>query len=65
MKINCVTLSLDELQDALRHYCLQREIATSPDEVVIESHGKPVLNVELKDQGLVTGMEFKHRVLPS
>jgi hypothetical protein len=58
MKIQAVELTLDELQEALREYCLQRGF--NPSCVVIGSYAKTIM-VELEPNGLVTADEFKHR----
>ena len=58
MKIQTVELTLNELQEALREYCLQR--GYNPSCVRIISYAKSI-EVELVPNGLVTADEFKHR----
>ncbi len=58
MKIQAVELTLGELQEALREYCLQR--GYNPSCVIIGSYEKTIM-VELEPNGLVTADEFKHR----
>ena len=58
MKTHTVEITLAELQDALREYCLQH--GHSPSQVAIVSYAKTIL-VELEPNGLVTADEFKHR----
>ena len=58
MKIQTVALTLSELQEALREYCLQR--GYSPSCVIIGSHEKTIM-VELEPNGLVTADGFAHR----
>lgn len=58
MKIQTVELTLGELQEALREYCLQR--GYNPTCVTITSYAKTI-SVELEPNGLVTADEFKHR----
>ena len=58
MKIQTVELTLGELQEALREYCLQR--GHNPNCVSIISYAKSIV-VELEPNGLVTADEFRHR----
>lgn len=58
MKIQTVELTLGELQEALREYCLQR--GYNPNCVSIISYEKTIL-VELEPNGLVAADEFRHR----
>ena len=58
MKIQTIELTLNELQEALREYCLQR--GYNPSCVSIVSHAKSI-TVELEPNGLVAADEFKHR----
>jgi len=58
MKIQSVQLTLGELQEALREYCLQR--GYNPSYVTITSYAKTI-SVELEPNGLVIADEFKHR----
>jgi hypothetical protein len=58
MKTHTVEITLAELQDALREYCLQR--GHDPSCVSIISYEKTIM-VELEPNGLVTADEFKHR----
>ena len=58
MKIQTVQLTLSELQEALREYCLQR--GYNPSCVIIGSYDKTI-EVELEPNGLVTADGFKHR----
>lgn len=58
MKIQTVELTLGELQEALREYCLQR--GHNPNCVIIGSYEKSI-EVELEPNGLVTADEFRHR----
>jgi len=58
MKIQTVELTLGELQEALREYCLQR--GYDPNCVSIISHEKSIV-VELVPNGLVVADEFRHR----
>jgi hypothetical protein len=58
MKIQTVELTLGELQEALREYCLQR--GYNPSCVSIISYAKSIV-VELEPNGLVAADEFKHR----
>jgi len=58
MKIQTVALTLSELQEALREYCLQR--GYNPSCVIIGSYDKTI-TVELEPNGLVTADGFAHR----
>jgi hypothetical protein len=58
MKIQTVELTLGELQEALREYCLQR--GYNPSCVSILSYDKTIM-VELEPNGLVTADGFAHR----
>jgi hypothetical protein len=58
MKIQTVALTLSELQEALREYCLQR--GHDPSCVSIISYEKTIM-VELEPNGLVTADGFAHR----
>jgi hypothetical protein len=58
MKTHTVEITLAELQDALREYCLQR--GYNPNCVTITSYAKTI-SVELEPNGLVIADEFKHR----
>jgi hypothetical protein len=58
MKIQTVALTLNELQEALREYCLQR--GYNPSCVIISSYEKTIM-VELEPNGLVTADGFSHR----
>ena len=58
MKIQAVELTLGELQEALREYCLQS--GYDPSCVTITSYAKTI-SVELEPNGLVIADEFKHR----
>lgn len=58
MKIQTVELTLGELQEALREYCLQR--GYNPNCVSIVSHEKSIV-VEMEPNGLVVADEFRHR----
>jgi len=58
MKVQTIELTLGELQEALREYCLQR--GYNPSCVSIFSYDKTI-TVELEPNGLVTADEFKHR----
>ena len=58
MKIQTVELTLSELQEALREYCLQR--GYNPSCVSILSYDKTI-TVELEPNGLVTADGFAHR----
>jgi hypothetical protein len=58
MKIQTVELTLGELQEALREYCLQR--GYNPSCVSIISYAKSI-EVELEPNGLVTADGFAHR----
>jgi hypothetical protein len=58
MKIQTVELTLGELQEALREYCLQR--GYNPSCVSVVSYAKSIV-VELEPNGLVIADEFKHR----
>jgi hypothetical protein len=58
MKIQTIEITLAELQEALREYCLQR--GHDPSCVVIVSYAKTI-SVELESQGLVLADEFAHR----
>lgn len=58
MKIQSVQLSLAELQDALRDYCLQQGL--EPIVVTIASYEKTI-TVELVPNGFVVADEFRHR----
>ena len=58
MKIQTVELTLSELQEALREYCLQR--GYNPSCVTVVSYAKSIV-IELEPNGLVVADEFKHR----
>jgi hypothetical protein len=58
MKIQTVALTLSELQEALREYCLQR--GYNPSCVIISSYEKTIM-VDLEPNGLVTADGFAHR----
>jgi hypothetical protein len=62
MKVYSITISLAELQEALRDYAEKHAIA-QPTAVYIESFDKVRLSVELIPNGLVESFgEFKHRI---
>jgi hypothetical protein len=58
MKTHTVEITLAELQDALREYCLKH--GCNPNQVVVVSYAKTI-SVELEPNGLVIADEFKHR----
>jgi hypothetical protein len=58
MRTLTVEITLAELQDALREYCLKQ--GYNPNQVVVVSYAKTI-SVELKPDGLVIADEFKHR----
>ena len=58
MKIQTIEITLAELQEALREYCLQR--GYNPNCVSIVSYAKSI-EVELEPNGLVAADEFRHR----
>ena len=57
MKINTVTISTKELQQALRDYCAVN--GGVPDVVIIQSHAKQMV-VDLLPGGMITTDEFHH-----
>ncbi len=58
MKTHTVEITLAELQDALREYCLKH--GHNPSCVIIGSYEKTIM-VELEPNGLVTADGFAHR----
>jgi hypothetical protein len=60
MKIEALTLSLNELQQALLDYCA-KHAASQPEIVFVESHDKVRITIELRPGGLVEAGQFHHR----
>ena len=62
MRVASIEITLEELQDALRQYVVDRidVDATLPDTVVVVSHDKRI-TVELGARGIVAADEFRHR----
>jgi len=60
MKIQQVTISLAELQDALREYC-EKHAVSQVELVRVESHGKEVIAIDLHPGAFVEAVAFKHR----
>jgi len=58
MKIETVTITTIELQQALRDYCLANGGGV-PDTVIIQSYKKQIV-VSLEPWGMVTADEFHH-----
>ena len=58
MKTRTIEITLAELQDALREYCLKH--GHNPSQVTIVSYEKTIM-VELEPNGLVIADEFTHR----
>lgn len=59
MKIQHVTISLSELQEALLDFC-EKSGFPQPQCVTINSHNKNI-TVELSPGGIVDADEFRHR----
>lgn len=60
MRIQTIAISLNDLQEALTDWAAKKG-AGQPDEVLVESHGKAVITIELRPGGLVEAYHFKHR----
>ncbi len=57
MKIQTVTITTIELQQALRDYCAVKGIV--PDTVIIESHNREI-SVDLNPGGMISSDAFYH-----
>lgn len=60
MKIENITITLDELREAIVDYCY-KSASSQPSVVFVESHDTVRLSIELRPGGLVEGTAFKHR----
>lgn len=57
MRIQTVTISTEELQQALRDYCAAN--GGIPDVVIIQSYQKEIV-VDLAPNGVISSDEFQH-----
>jgi len=57
MRIQTVTISTKELQQALRDYCAAN--GGIPDVVIIQSYQKEIV-VDLEPDGVISSDEFQH-----
>ena len=60
MRIHALTLSLAELQQALRDYA-EKHASSQPDVVYVESFGKVKIVVDLRPGAVIEAAEFRHR----
>lgn len=61
MRTSIVTITVDELQDALRKY-MELTATSQPDEVLVENaYDKVVLEIPLKPGTVVSGKTFQQR----
>lgn len=60
MKTPHITITLNELQEALNDYAFKKGVS-QPEVCIVESYDKPRIVVELYPGGLVTATAFRHR----
>lgn len=60
MKTPHITITLNELQEALNDYAFKKGVS-QPEVCIVESYDTARIIVELRPGGLIQAFEFRHR----